>query len=172
VVIAAGSTPIELPFATFDHSTILDSTDCLSLPAVPKHLAVIGAGVIGLEMGSVWARLGAKVTVLDVATRPVAIMDEDLGNEAKKLFEKQGMTFALCAKVSGIEATKQGAKIAYTAADGSSQTLEADKVLVAVGRKAATAGKLSPCPRICVTDRNSDPMQKASTPPAAAQRCA
>ncbi len=140
IVIAAGSTPIELPFAKFDHTTILDSTDCLSLPAVPKHLAVIGAGVIGLEMGSIWARLGAKVTVLDVADRPVAIMDEDLGKEAQKLFTKQGMEFQLGAKVSAVEATQAGVKISFTNSRGEGQTLAADNVLVAVGRKAATAG--------------------------------
>ncbi len=140
IVIAAGSTPIELPFATFNHTTILDSTDCLSLPAVPAHLAVIGAGVIGLEMGSIWARLGSKVTVLDVAERPVAIMDEDLGREAQKLFTKQGMAFSLGAKVSGVEVTKTGVAIAYTDAAGVATTLQADKVLVAVGRKANTAG--------------------------------
>jgi dihydrolipoamide dehydrogenase len=140
IVVAAGSVPIELPFAKFDHETIIDSTDALSLNAVPKHLVVIGAGVIGLEMGSVWARLGSQVTVLDVADRPVAIMDEDLGREAQKLFTKQGMAFVLGAKVGGVNVTQSGAEVAYTDANGAAQTLQCDKVLVAVGRKAATAG--------------------------------
>jgi dihydrolipoamide dehydrogenase len=167
IVIAAGSTPIELPFAKFDHTTILDSTDCLSLPAVPKHLAVIGAGVIGLEMGSVWARLGAKVTVLDIAERPVAIMDEDLGKEAQKIFAKQGMEFALGAKVGGIETNKNGAKITYSNASGATQTLEADKVLVAVGRKAATAGMGLAEAGVKITERgviNTDSHYQTSLP--------
>lgn len=140
VVLAAGSVPIELPFAPFDHEVVIDSTDALSLPKVPEHLVVVGAGVIGLEMGSVWARLGAKVTVLDVAERPVAIMDEDLGREAQKLFAKQGLVFELGAKVSGITRTKAGAEVAFTDASGASRTIACDNVLVAVGRKAATAG--------------------------------
>lgn len=140
IVLAAGSVPIELPFAPFDHEIVLDSTDALSLPEVPEHLVVIGAGVIGLEMGSVWARLGAKVTVMDVAERPVAIMDEDLGKEAQKLFAKQGLAFELGAKVSGITRSKSGAEVAYTDASGASKALPCSKVLVAVGRKAATAG--------------------------------
>ncbi|RYG58089.1 MAG: dihydrolipoyl dehydrogenase, partial [Alphaproteobacteria bacterium] len=98
---------------------------------------VIGAGVIGLEMGSVWARLGAKVTVIDIADRPVAIMDADLGIEAKKLFEKQGLEFVLGAKV---KAVGTDGKVSVELADGSAKDLKADKVLVSVGRKAATAG--------------------------------
>lgn len=137
IVIAAGSVPVELPFAKFDHKVIVDSTDALSFNKVPEHFVVIGAGVIGLEMGSVWQRLGAKVTVVDVAARPVAVMDEDLGIEAKKLFEKQGLEFLLNAKVK--EVTNAG-KVTVELADGTTKELMGDKVLVAVGRKAATAG--------------------------------
>ncbi len=140
IIVATGSTPIALPFAPFDHTTVLDSTDALSLTTVPSHLVVIGAGVIGLEMGSVWARLGAKVTVVDIATRPVAIMDEDLGLEAQKLFAKQGLEFVLGAKVQGVAKTAAGAEVSYTDATGKTHTLAASHVLVAVGRKAATAG--------------------------------
>ncbi|PZP38900.1 MAG: dihydrolipoyl dehydrogenase [Pseudomonas fluorescens] len=135
IVIAAGSVPVELPFAKFDHKTIIDSTDALALPAVPEHLVVIGAGVIGLEMGSVWQRLGAKVTVIDVADRPVAIMDADLGIEAKKIFEKQGLEFVLQAKVKEVA----GGNVTIER-DGKTETISGDKVLVAVGRRAATGG--------------------------------
>jgi dihydrolipoamide dehydrogenase len=137
VVIAAGSVPVELPFAKFDHKTIIDSTDALSLEKVPEHMIVIGAGVIGLEMGSVWQRLGARVTVVDIADRPVAIMDADLGNEAKKLFEKQGLEFVLNAKVKEVAAS---GKVTIELADGAVKEYKGDKVLVAVGRRAASQG--------------------------------
>lgn len=137
IIVAAGSVPVELPFAKFDHKVVVDSTDALAFDRVPEHLVVIGAGVIGLEMGSVWQRLGAKVTVVDVAARPVAVMDEDLGNEALKVFEKQGLEFLLNAKVK--EITTAG-KVSIELADGTVKELKGDKVLVAVGRKAATAG--------------------------------
>jgi dihydrolipoamide dehydrogenase len=135
IIIAVGSVPVELPFAKFDHQTILDSTDALALPEVPKHLVVIGAGVIGLEMGSVWKRLGAKVTLVDVAEAPLAIMDADLSAAAKEIFVNQGLEFVLGAKVTGVS----GGKVTVEK-DGKSQTIEGDKVLVCVGRKAATAG--------------------------------
>lgn len=137
IVVAAGSVPVELPFAKFDHKVIVDSTDALAFDKVPAHFVVIGAGVIGLEMGSVWARLGSKVTVIDVADRPVAVMDADLGVEAKKLFEKQGLEFVLGAKV---KAVGNDGKVSVELADGSAKDFKADKVLVSVGRKAATAG--------------------------------
>ncbi len=137
IVIAAGSVPVELPFAKFDHKTIIDSTDALSLEKVPEHMIVIGAGVIGLEMGSVWQRLGARVTVVDIADRPVAIMDADLGNEAKKLFEKQGLEFVLNAKVKEVSAS---GKVTIELSDGTVKDYKGDKVLVAVGRRAATQG--------------------------------
>lgn len=140
IVVAAGSVPVELPFAPFDHKMVLDSTDALNLQAVPEHLIVIGAGVIGLEMGSVWKRLGAKVTVVDVAPRPVAVMEEEIGTEARKIFEKQGMAFVLEAKVQSLTPKNGKAIVTVAKADGSTEELTGDKVLVAVGRKAATAG--------------------------------
>jgi dihydrolipoamide dehydrogenase len=137
IVIATGSTPVELPFAKFDHETIIDSTDALSLTSVPKHLIVIGAGVIGLEMGSVWNRLGAEVTLVDVADRPVAIMDEALGREAQKQFEKQGLKFTLGAKVKSVD-VKGGQATVTVEKDGKEETLSGDKVLVSVGRRVYT----------------------------------
>jgi dihydrolipoamide dehydrogenase len=139
IVVAAGSVPVELPFAKFDHTVVVDSTDALAFDKVPQHLIVIGAGVIGLEMGSVWQRLGAKVTVVDIADRPVAIMDEDLGREAQKIFTKQGLEFVLGAKVKAVDVAGGRAKVEVDVG-GKTQTLDGDRVLVAVGRKAATAG--------------------------------
>ncbi|HEX2859542.1 MAG TPA: dihydrolipoyl dehydrogenase [Alphaproteobacteria bacterium] len=134
ILLAVGSTPVELPFARFDHKTIIDSTDALALPEVPKHLIVIGAGVIGLEMGSVWKRLGAKVTLVDVAAKPLAVMDDSIADAALETFTNQGLEFILGAKVTEVK----GGKVTIEK-DGKAQTLEGDKVLVAVGRKAATA---------------------------------
>lgn len=140
IIVAVGSVPVEVPFAKFDHEVILDSTDALALEKVPGHLVIVGAGVIGLEMGSVWQRLGAKVTLVDVAPRPLAVMDEALGVEAEALFAKQGLAFILGAKVGGVEVVKGKAKVTVTKADGSEAVLDADKVLVTVGRKPATMG--------------------------------
>lgn len=139
VVVAAGSVPVELPFAKFDHAVVIDSTDALALDKVPEHLIVIGAGVIGLEMGSVWQRLGAKVTLVDMAVRPIAVMDEELGTEAMKVFTKHGLNFVLGVKVKAVDVAKGKAKVTVEA-DGKEQVIEGDKVLVCVGRKAATAG--------------------------------
>ncbi|MCP5405814.1 MAG: dihydrolipoyl dehydrogenase [Pseudomonadaceae bacterium] len=140
ILLAMGSVPVELPFAKYDHKVIIDSTDALAMDKVPEHLIVIGAGVIGLEMGSVWARLGAKVTLVDVAKRPVAMMDADLGTEAQKLFEKQGLAFCMESKVQDIKVAKGKATVTIARADGSTEELVGDKVLVSVGRRAATAG--------------------------------
>lgn len=139
IVIAVGSVPVEVPFAKFDHEVVLDSTDALSLEKVPAKLVIVGAGVIGLEMGSVWQRLGSDVTLVDVAPRPLAVMDEALGVEAEKLFVKQGLQFILGAKVGEVEVAKGKAKVSVTKVDGSAVVLDADKVLVTVGRKPATA---------------------------------
>jgi dihydrolipoamide dehydrogenase len=137
IILASGSTPVELPFAKFDHNIIVDSTDALAFEAVPKHLVVVGAGVIGLEMGSVWRRLGAKVTLVDIAERPVAIMDQELGTAAQKIFEKQGLNFMLGAGVEEIKTTATGATIKVNVGKETT-TLKADKVLISVGRRAKT----------------------------------
>src|SRR5690606_12582386 len=115
-------------------------TEALSFPEVPKKLVLIGAGVIGLELGSVWRRLGAEVTVLEYQDRIMPGMDLELAKEAQKLFTRQGMKFVLGAKVSS--AKKQGDKavVEYTDKAGAAQSVEADRVLVAVGRKPFTEG--------------------------------
>ena len=139
-LIATGSTPTELPFARFDGKYIISSTEALELQEIPKHLIVIGAGVIGLEMGSVWRRLGAKVTLVDVASRPLSVMDKELGDEALKIFKKQGLNFVLGAKVSDVKVTKTGVSVAIQNDAGEKQILKGDKVLVSVGRYANTRG--------------------------------
>lgn len=139
ILIATGSTPVELPFAKFDGETVVSSTEALSFDSVPKHLIVIGAGVIGLELGSVWRRLGASVSLVDIAERPVAVMDKDLGKEAQKIFKKQGLDFYLESKVEEVKTTKSGAEVKVKTKSGKVETLKGDKVLVSVGRKPNTA---------------------------------
>lgn len=138
ILVASGSEPVELPFAKFDGKTIVSSTEALSFSSVPKHLIVIGAGVIGLELGSVWRRLGAEVTLVDIADKPLAIMDKDLATEASKIFTKQGLKFKLGCGVKTVKATAKGATVEIETKDGKKETLTGDKVLVSVGRYANT----------------------------------
>ncbi|NEL79248.1 MAG: dihydrolipoyl dehydrogenase, partial [Xanthomonas perforans] len=156
VILAAGSESIELPFAKFDGDTIVDNVGGLDFTAVPKRLAVIGAGVIGLELGSVWKRLGAEVTILEALPDFLALADAEVAKTALKEFKKQGLDIKLGAKVSKTEITGSGdAKqvvLSYTDAAGE-QTLTVDKLLVAVGRKAATKNLLAEGTGVKVTDR-------------------
>src|SRR5690554_1735614 len=143
VVIATGSSVTRLPGVEVDNSggIVVDSTGALALDRVPQHLVVIGGGVIGLELGSVWRRLGAKVTVVEFLDQLLPGMDGEVRKEAAKLFKKQGMELRLSTKVSGV--TVKGEKATLTlepAAGGDSETLEADCVLVAIGRKPNTEG--------------------------------
>jgi dihydrolipoamide dehydrogenase len=134
VVLAAGSSPIELKSLPFDGQQIVDSWGALEFDAVPKRLGVIGAGVIGLELGSVWARLGAEVVVLEALETFLPMTDGAVSKEALKHFKKQGLDIRLGAKVSGAEKTKTGVVLRYADANGE-QTVEVDKVVVAVGRR-------------------------------------
>lgn len=136
ILIATGSQPATLPGITPDGDRIGTSTEALSYPTVPKHLVVIGAGYIGLELGSVWRRLGAKVTVLEFLDRILAGMDHEIAAEAKKLFEKQGLEFRLGCKVTGARA-KDGQCVVETEGQ---PPIQCDRVLVAVGRKPNTEG--------------------------------
>jgi len=143
VVIATGSSVTPLPGVEVDNdkSVIVDSTGALALPQVPQHLVVIGGGVIGLELGSVWRRLGAKVTVVEFLDQLLPGMDGEVRKEAAKLFKKQGMELRLSTKVT--KATVKGRKATLTlepSAGGAAETLEADCVLVAIGRRPNTAG--------------------------------
>ena len=146
VIIAAGSDSIELPFAKFDGDAIVDNVGALDFTEVPKRLAVIGAGVIGLELGSVWKRLGAEVTILEALPDFLAVADAEVSKVAAREFKKQGLDIRLGAKVSTTEVTGKGKKkevvVTYTDKDGE-QTLTVDKLLVAVGRRAASKGLLA-----------------------------
>ncbi|GHH56667.1 dihydrolipoyl dehydrogenase [[Pseudomonas] boreopolis] len=156
VILAAGSDSIELPFAKFDGETIVDNVGALDFTEVPKRLAVIGAGVIGLELGSVWKRLGAEVTILEALPDFLAAADAEVAKTAAKEFKKQGLDIKLGAKVSKTEVTGKGANkevvVTYADAEGE-KTLTVDKLLVAVGRRAATKGLLAEGTGVKVNER-------------------
>ena len=136
---ARSSTP--LPGVTVDEKRIVSSTGALSLPAVPKRLVVVGAGVIGLELGSVWRRLGSEVTVVEFLDRILPGMDGEVAKQAQRLLAKQGIAFRLSSKVASVDASGDALKVAVApAAGGDAETLEADIVLVAIGRRPYTAG--------------------------------
>ena len=141
IVIATGSAPAGLPGVAVDNERIVDSTGALSLPEVPKHLVVIGAGVIGLELGSVWRRLGAKVTVVEYLDRITPGMDAETASTLQKSLTKQGFEFRLGAKVTSAKASKTGVDLTYEpVAGGTAETLQADYVLLAIGRRPYTEG--------------------------------
>jgi dihydrolipoamide dehydrogenase len=142
VILAAGSDSIELPFAKFDGTHIVDNVGALDFDAVPKRLGVIGAGVIGLELGSVWKRLGAEVTILEALPDFLAAADAEAAKVALREFKKQGLDIRLGAKVSKADVSKGEVHLTYSDAKGE-QTLVVDKLLVAVGRRAATRGLLA-----------------------------
>ena len=141
IVIATGSSVTPLPGVTIDQKVVVDSTGALELPKVPQHLVVIGGGVIGLELGSVWRRLGAKVTCVEFLDQILPGFDGDVRKEANKIFKKQGIEFKLATKVTGV--TVNGDKATLTvepAKGGAAETIEADCVLVSIGRKPNTDG--------------------------------
>ena len=141
IVIATGSSVTPLPGVTVDQKVVVDSTGALELPKVPKRMVVIGGGVIGLELGSVWRRLGAEVIVVEYLDQLLPGMDMDIRKEAAKIFKKQGMALKLSTKVTGV--TVKGSKATLTlepSAGGTAETLEADCVLVSIGRRPNTEG--------------------------------
>jgi len=141
IVIATGSSVTPLPGVAIDQDRIVDSTGALAFPEVPKHLVVIGGGVIGLELGSVWRRLGARVTVVEFLDEILPGMDGEVRKEARKLFAKQGMEFRLSTKVTGASIKGNSVQLAVEpAAGGASETIEADRVLVSIGRRPNTEG--------------------------------
>ncbi len=142
VILASGSAPIELPFAKFDGVDIVDSWDALEFDAIPERMGVIGAGVIGLELGSVWARLGSKVTILEAMGDFLFMADRDVASVAGKDFKKQGLDIRLGAKVTSATVTDGVVTVAYDDAQGS-QRIEVDKLVVAVGRRPYTDGLFS-----------------------------
>jgi dihydrolipoamide dehydrogenase len=141
IVIATGSEPSSLPGVTVDEKIVVTSTGALELAAIPKSMVVIGAGVIGLEMGSVYARLGTQVTVVEYLDAITPGMDAEVAKSFQKILTKQGLKFILGAAVQKVDAGKKGAKVTYKLRkDESEVTLDADVVLVATGRKPYTAG--------------------------------
>ena len=139
VIVATGSNPRALPGADFDEKLILSNTGALAIPDVPKRLGVIGAGIIGLEMGSVWRRLGAEVTILEALPSFLGMADETVAKEAAKIFSKQGLKVELGVKITSVE-KKKVVKIQYTVNDNSSKTLDCDRLIVSIGRVANTEG--------------------------------
>ena len=141
IVIATGSEPATLPGIEIDEERIVSNVGALSLKAVPKKLVLIGAGVIGLEMGSVWARLGSEVTVVEYLDRILPPADAEVAKDAERTFKKQGLSFKLGTKVTGVEKTKTKLKVTVEPArGGDAETLDADIVIVAIGRKPYTDG--------------------------------
>jgi dihydrolipoamide dehydrogenase len=141
IMIATGSDVMPLPGVTIDEDRIVSSTGALDLKKVPKHLLVVGAGYIGLEMGTVWRRLGAKVTVVEFLDRVTPGMDGEVSKEFQKILTKQGMVFKLGAKVTGVDTSGDTVKVTVEPAKGGApETIECDTVLVSIGRRPYTEG--------------------------------
>ena len=140
VVVATGSSARALPGAPFDEDNILSNDGALRMGAVPKKLGLIGSGVIGLEMGSVWRRLGAEVTVLEGLPTFLGAVDQQIAKEAHKSFIKQGLKIELGVKVGEIKSAKKGVSVAYTNAKGEAVSLDVDKLIISIGRVANTTG--------------------------------
>ena len=141
IVIATGSEPSPLPGVSLDQQRVVDSTGALALPEVPKHLVVIGAGVIGLELGSVWRRLGAQVTVVEYLDRITPTLDGETAKTLQRALSKQGMAFKLGAKVTGAKTKTDGVDVTFEGVkEGNAESLSADYVLLAIGRRPFTQG--------------------------------
>jgi dihydrolipoamide dehydrogenase len=139
VIIATGSVPVELPFLKFDEQRVLSNIGALTIPAVPKHLIVIGGGVIGLELGSVWRRLGAKVTVVELMPSILPGMDDELVKEADKIFRKQGLDIRTGTRVTGGASNATGVSVEIEK-EAAKESLTGDHVLVSVGRRPSLNG--------------------------------
>ncbi len=140
VIVATGSNARALPGAGFDEQRILSNVGALALPEVPRRLGIIGAGVIGLELGSVWRRLGAQVTILEALPAFLGAADEQIAKEAAKVFAKQGLEIQLGVEISKVDASKKSVIIQYTDKDTSPKSLECDKLVVSIGRVPNTEG--------------------------------
>ena len=138
VVLATGGKPIELPHMPFDHNVIVNSTDALNFEKIPTHLVVVGGGVVGLELGSVWSRLGSKVTIVEAFDKILGPVDKQIASSFQRLCEKQGFKFHLNTTVKNIQLTKNDEATIHCEHQTSPLTLTADKVLIAVGRKPNT----------------------------------
>jgi dihydrolipoamide dehydrogenase len=140
VLLATGSESTELPFLKFDGKNVVSSTEALTFDSVPKHLIIVGGGYIGLELGSVWRRLGSEVTVLEFLPRILTVCDGEVAAQVHKLLTKQGFQIHLETKVTGAQASDNGMTVTAQSKDGKEMTFTGDKVLVAVGRRPYTAG--------------------------------
>ncbi len=143
VILASGSSPIDIPVAKVDNDLIVNSTGALEFDSVPKRLGVIGAGVIGLELGSVWNRLGSDVVVLEAMDNFLSIMDQQIAKETQKILTKQGLDIRLSCRVTGSEVKGKKVTVTFTDKDGKEQQETFDKLVVCVGRRPFTEGLLS-----------------------------
>ena len=153
VIIATGSKPRHLPNVPVDNKIVMDNEGALNQESVPKKLAIIGAGVIGLEMGSVWRRVGSEVTILEAMPDFLAFADQDIAKEALKLFTKQGLNIQTGVKIGDIKTTKKGVSIAYETKDGKAEKLDADRLIVSIGRIPNTDGLNGEAIGLKLTDR-------------------
>jgi dihydrolipoamide dehydrogenase len=140
IIVATGSDPRALPGAQFDEDRILSNTGALALPEVPKRLGIVGAGVVGLELGSVWRRLGAQVTILEALPAFLGAADEQIAKEAARIFAKQGLAIELGVKISKVEKTTKNVIVQYIANDSSSKVLECERLVISIGRVPNTTG--------------------------------
>jgi len=140
VIVATGSNPRALPGAEFDEKAILSNDGALAVDHVPKTLGIVGSGVIGLEMGSVWRRLGAEVTILEALPAFLGAVDTQIATEAHKAFTRQGLKIILGVKISGVAPGTEGVAVSYTDAAGTAQTLACEKLIVSIGRVPNTIG--------------------------------
>ena len=140
VIVATGSKARHLPNVPVDSKIVMDNIGALDQESVPKKLAIVGAGVIGLEMGSVWRRLGSEVTILEALPDFLGVADQDVAKEAAKLFAKQGLDIRTGVKINEVKSTRKGVSIAYDDADGNAQKLDADRLIVSIGRVPNTDG--------------------------------
>lgn len=153
VVLAMGSVPIDLPFLKQDGVTVVNSDQAIAFDKVPEHLLVVGGGVIGLELGSVWARLGAKVTVVEFLPQICPFLDADVAKELQKSLTKQGLAFSLETKVTGVTIKDGKATLSATDKDGKAVTFTGDKVLVSVGRRPLAEGAGLEAAGVVLTDK-------------------
>jgi dihydrolipoamide dehydrogenase len=158
VIIATGSRARHLPSIPVDNEIVCDNEGALALSSIPKKLAVIGAGVIGLELGSVWRRLGAEVVVLEALPGFLAACDESVSKEAWKVFTKQGLKIHLGVKIGEVKVAKKGVSIAWTDAQGAAQVLDADRLIVSVGRVPNTEGLNLEAINLAVDERGFIPV--------------
>ena len=140
VIVATGSSARPLPGTDFDEKMILSNDGALAIPEVPKRLGIVGAGVIGLELGSVWRRLGSEVTILEALPAFLGAADEQIAKEAAKVFAKQGLDIQLGIRISKVSSSKKSVTVQYSASDNSSTTFECDRLIVSIGRVPNTEG--------------------------------